>query len=70
MQEIRAPITGSMWKVLVKVGDRVSDGDELAIIESMKLEIPVETEDDGVVAGVHVAAGDQVAEGQLLFELD
>ncbi len=70
MQEIRAPITGSMWKVLVKVGDRVSDGDELGIIESMKLEIPVESEDDGVVAGVHVAGGDQVAEGQLLFELD
>lgn len=70
MQEICAPITGSMWKVLVKVGDRVSDGDELAIIESMKLEIPVEAEGDGVVAGVHVAEGDQVAENQLLFELD
>jgi acetyl-CoA carboxylase biotin carboxyl carrier protein len=70
VQEIRAPITGSMWKVLVGVGDTVTDGDELMIIESMKLEIPVEAEDDGVVARIHVAAGDAVSEGQLLLELD
>lgn len=70
MLEIRAPITGSIWKVLVQEGDRVTDGDELAIIESMKLEIPVEAEDAGVVARIHVAKGDAVSEGQLLLELD
>ena len=70
MQEIRAPITGSMWKVLVTVGDQVSEDDELMIIESMKLEIPVEAEADGVVAHVHVAEGDAIAEGQLLIELE
>ena len=70
MQEIRAPITGSMWKVLVAVGDQVSEDDELMIIESMKLEIPVEAEADGVVTHIHVAEGDAVSEGQLLIELD
>lgn len=70
MQEIRAPITGSMWKVLVEEGQSVSDGDELMLIESMKLEIPVEAEDDGTVTRIHVAEGDPVSEGQLLIELD
>ena len=70
MQEIRAPITGSMWKVLVEVGDLVAEDDEVAIIESMKLEIPVEAEEGGTVARIHVAPGDAVSEGQLLIELD
>jgi acetyl-CoA carboxylase biotin carboxyl carrier protein len=70
VQEIRAPITGSLWKVLVEPGDSVSEGDEVAVIESMKLEIPVEVDGGGIVARVHVAAGEAVAEGQLLIELD
>ena len=70
MQEIRAPITGSMWKVLVAEGEAVGEGDEVAIIESMKLEIPVEADDDGTVARIHVTEGDAVSEGQLLLELD
>ena len=70
MQEIRAPITGSMCKVLVEPGDPVSEGDEVAVIESMKLEIPVEVDGGGTVARVHVAEGEAVAEGQLLIELD
>jgi biotin carboxyl carrier protein len=70
VQEIRAPITGSIWRVLAAEGDRVAEGDEVAIIESMKLEIPVESEADGTVTRIHVAEGDSVAEGQLLLELD
>ena len=70
MQEIRALITGSMWRVLVQEGDSVSGGDEVAIIESMKLEIPVEAEEGGTVARIHVREGDAVAEGQLLLEID
>jgi acetyl-CoA carboxylase biotin carboxyl carrier protein len=59
-----------MWKVLVAEGDAVVEGDEVAIIEPMKLEIPVEADDDGTVARIHIAEGDAVAEGQLLIELD
>ena len=69
MAEIRAPITGSVWKVLVAEGDRVASGDEVAIIESMKLEIPVESEEEGTVRRLLVADGDKVAEGQTMIEL-
>jgi acetyl-CoA carboxylase biotin carboxyl carrier protein len=67
--EIQAPITGSVWKVLVDEGDRVTVGDEVAIIESMKLEIPVEAEEEGTVRRVLVRDGDSVAEGDPLIEL-
>jgi acetyl-CoA carboxylase biotin carboxyl carrier protein len=67
--EIQAPITGSVWKVLVDAGDQVSVGDEVAIIESMKLEIPVEAEEEGTVRRVLVRDGDSVAEGDPLIEL-
>jgi len=67
--EIRTPITGSVWKVLVAEGDPVASGDEVAIIESMKLEIPVESEEEGTVRRLLVADGDKVAEGQTMIEL-
>ena len=41
MAEITAPMSGKMWKILVKVGDAVSEDDEVAILEAMKMEIPV-----------------------------
>ena len=47
MSEIRAPITGNVWKILVAVGDEVAVDDVVAILESMKLEIPVEAEGAG-----------------------
>lgn len=64
-----APITGSVWKILVAVGDAVRPGDELVILESMKLEIPVEAERDGTVRRVLVAEGASVAEGDVLVEI-
>jgi len=52
MAEIKAHITGTVWKVEVKPGDEVADGDTVVILESMKMEMPVEAEDDGVVTDV------------------
>ena len=49
MSEIKAPITGNVWKVLVEVGDAVEVDQMVAILESMKLEIPVESEVAGTV---------------------
>lgn len=69
MSEIRAPITGNVWKVLVEVGDTVEVDQMVAILESMKLEIPVESEHAGTVAAVHVAPDDVVTEGDVMFEL-
>jgi biotin carboxyl carrier protein len=69
MSEIRAPITGNVWKVLVSEGDAVAVDDVVVIIESMKLEIPVEAEVGGVVARVLVEVGDAVGEDDPLVEL-
>jgi acetyl-CoA carboxylase biotin carboxyl carrier protein len=69
MSEIRAPITGNVWKILVAEGDEVAVDDVVAILESMKLEIPVEAESAGVVSRVLVAVGDAVGEDDPLLEL-
>lgn len=64
-----AEIAGNVWKVLVAVGDRVEADQPVAILESMKMEIPVVASDAGVVTGVHVAVGDAVAEGDVVLTL-
>jgi acetyl-CoA carboxylase biotin carboxyl carrier protein len=52
--DIEAHITGTVWKVEVKVGDTVEEGDTVAILESMKMEMPVEAEDPGTVREILV----------------
>ena len=49
MPEVEAHITGTVWKIEVEVGDSVEEGDTVVILESMKMEMPVEAEDPGVV---------------------
>ena len=51
MAEIESPMTANVWKVQVAVGDTVAEGDVVVILEAMKMEIPVEAEEDGRVAG-------------------
>ncbi|MCK6537581.1 MAG: biotin/lipoyl-binding carrier protein [Polyangiaceae bacterium] len=67
--EVRAQITGTVWKVLARVGDRVAEEQAIAILESMKMEIPVEAPSAGQIQAVHVAEGDAIEEGALLFTL-
>ncbi|MBO3746475.1 biotin/lipoyl-binding carrier protein [Streptosporangiaceae bacterium NEAU-GS5] len=69
MAEVRAEMVANVWKVLVANGDEVTDGDTLVILESMKMEIPVIAEDDGVVT-IKVAEGDVVQEGDLIATID
>ena len=66
MATINAHITGTVWKIEVKVGDAVSAGDVVAILESMKMEMPVEAEDGGTVTVIHVAEAQAVNEGDPL----
>ena len=68
--EVKSEITGTVWKVIAKVGDRVEPGDTLAIIESMKMEIPVITEDGGTVREIRVQEKEPVAEGQIVAVLE
>ena len=70
MSIVTSPVTGSVWKLEVAVGDAVAAGDEVAILESMKMEIPAEAEADGVVAELLVAGGDAVADGDPLIRID
>ena len=66
MHEIRAEITANVWQVRVEEGQLIAEGDELVILESMKMEIPVVTEVPGVVRELHVAPEDVVQEGDLI----
>lgn len=66
MSEIQAHITGTVWKIQVKPGDNVEEGDTVVIIESMKMEMPVEAEDDGVVKEILCNEGQAVSEGDAL----
>jgi acetyl-CoA carboxylase biotin carboxyl carrier protein len=69
MGTVDAHITGTVWTVEVTVGDTVSEGDVVAVLESMKMEMPVESERDGTVVEVLCATGDAVTEGQALVRL-
>ncbi|MEV4897049.1 biotin/lipoyl-binding carrier protein [Nonomuraea sp. NPDC055795] len=70
MAEVRAEMVANVWKVVVKEGDTVEDGDTLVILESMKMEIPVLAEDPGVVAALKVAEGDVIQEGDLIAVIE
>ncbi len=70
MHEIRAEITANVWQVSVDEGQLVAEGDELVILESMKMEIPVVTEVPGVVRELHVAPEDVVQEGDVIALID
>ena len=58
--EIVAPLTGNVWRILVSEGDMVSAGDTLVILESMKMEINVDTVFDGTVIKILKQEGEMV----------
>lgn len=64
--EVKAEVTGKVWKILHPVGSRVEADDSVMIVESMKMEIPVTSEASGEVAEVLVAEGDAVEDGQVV----
>ena len=70
MSEIVASMAGNVWKVLVKAGDQVEEGQDVAILESMKMEIPIAAEFDGTVKEVKVNEGDFVNEGDIIVEIE
>jgi acetyl-CoA carboxylase biotin carboxyl carrier protein len=70
MAEIHAEITANVWQVVVDEGQLVAEGDEICILESMKMEIPVATEVPGVVRELHVQPEQVVHEGDLIAVID
>jgi len=70
VREVTAEITASVWQVPVEVGDEVEEGETLVILESMKMEIPVESPASGRVAEIRVSPNDQVQEGDVLAVIE
>jgi biotin carboxyl carrier protein len=68
-ENVHAELVGNVLRVEVALGDVVTPGDPLVILESMKMEIPVHPEFGGTVASVAVSPGDVVSEGDLLVVL-
>ncbi len=67
--QILAPIPGTVFSVDVSVGDSVSAGDKLLVLEAMKMENVISADRDGGVNAIHVKKGDKVEAGQLLMEI-
>lgn len=65
-----AELTSAVWKIEAGPGTRVSEGDTIIILESMKMEIPVLAPADGTVTAVLVAEGEQITEGQAVAKLE
>lgn len=67
---IKAELAGTVLELVAAPGDAVAAGDTLLVIESMKMEIPVDTAVAGTIKAVLVKAGEVVAQGQALVEID
>ncbi len=70
LTDVEAHITGTVWKIEVEVGDQVAEGDTVVVLESMKMEMPVEVEDPGTVQEIRCIEGQSVSEGETLVVLD
>jgi acetyl-CoA carboxylase biotin carboxyl carrier protein len=70
MKQITAMMAGTVIEVLVKAGDQITDGQDVIIIESMKMQLPIQAEQAGKVKEVKVSSGDFVNEGDTLVVLD
>ena len=69
-EEVLAEMVANVWKVLVSEGDRVEEGDTICILESMKMEIPVEATASGAITSLDVAEGGVVQEGDVIAVID
>ena len=64
--QLESPVTGVVWKVVAAPGTVVAAGDTVLIVESMKMEIPIESPEDATVTLLHAAEGDQVSEDDVV----
>ncbi|AHC42374.1 MULTISPECIES: acetyl-CoA carboxylase biotin carboxyl carrier protein subunit [Bacillus] len=69
MSVIKIQMAGNLWKIHVKLGDVIEEGQEVAILESMKMEIPIIADAAGTVKEVKKSEGDFTDEGEVLIEL-
>ena len=70
MTEINAPMRGKIFKILVKVGDSVAEDDEVAVLDSMKMEISVYSPGEGAVKEIKVEIGETVEAEAVMMVLE
>ncbi|MDB4161630.1 acetyl-CoA carboxylase biotin carboxyl carrier protein subunit [Bacteroidia bacterium] len=70
LKELKAPMPGLVLNVLVKVGDEVTEGQELIILEAMKMENVIKSPQDGIIQSIVVQNQDKVEKNQILIEFD
>ena len=68
--EIKTQIRAIVWKIVKKKGDKVKIDDEIILLESMKMEIPVLSELNGRIKSIEVSEGDEIDEGQIVAILE
>ena len=68
--EVNSPMVGKIVKVLVEVGQEVSEDEPLLMLEAMKVEMPVVAPEDGKVSAIHVKEGDTVESDTVVIELE
>ena len=68
--QVEAQITGNVWKIEKAVGDSIAEGESILILESMKMEIPVEAPCAGRIAEIRVSEGQSIEEGAVLAVID
>jgi acetyl-CoA carboxylase biotin carboxyl carrier protein len=69
-EEVLAEMVANVWKIVVAQGDTVEEGDTICILESMKMEIPVEATAAGTVSAINVSEGGVVQEGDVIAVID
>jgi acetyl-CoA carboxylase biotin carboxyl carrier protein len=67
--DIKTEITGSVWKIVAKIGDKLVEDEPILILESMKMEIPVFATEDGILVEILTTEGESVTEGTVLARL-
>jgi len=69
-EQVIAEMVANVWKVLVSQGDAINEGETICILESMKMEIPVESPWSGTLSAVKVAEGETVQEGDVIAVIE
>ncbi|NLY80708.1 MAG: acetyl-CoA carboxylase biotin carboxyl carrier protein subunit [Lysinibacillus sp.] len=70
MAVVKASMAGTVWKIVVSEGEQVQEGQDVVILESMKMEIPIAAETSGVVKKILVNEGDFINEDDGLVEIE
>lgn len=70
MEEVKASMAGSVWKIVASAGEDVESGQDIVILESMKMEIPISCETAGSIKEIKVNEGDFVNEGDVIAVIE